>query len=81
MRVKIKTSDVESGKLEFGKTYGIDIVGASCWLEFVFTRKKRQRVALVCPDGSREYSFMSKKEIKQMIRDEDLVRFMYEDQR
>lgn len=78
MRVKIKTPDVESGKLEFGKKYGIDIWGASFWFEFTFTRKKNQYVSCVGPSGSKETVKMSKRELKRFIKDENVTRFVFE---
>lgn len=78
MRVKIKTEDVEGNKLQFGRKYGIDIVGASFWFEFIFTRKKRQYVSLVGPSGSRETTKMSTRKLKELINDKGVTRFVFE---
>lgn len=77
MRVKIPTDHVEGGKLQFGKKYGIDIVGASFWFEFIFTRKKSIYLSLVGPSGSRETTRISKRKLKQLIND-DFTRFVFE---
>lgn len=78
MRQKITTPDVESGKLEFGKRYGMDIYGASFWFEFTFTRKKRQYVTCMGSSGKQETVSMSKRELKQMINDKQMTRFVFE---
>ena len=77
MRVKIRTNDVESGALQFGEKYGIDIIGASLWFEFTFSRKKRQYVSLCGPGGSREVTKVSTRKLKKLINDRGFTRFVF----
>lgn len=78
MRVKIRTTDVEGGILQYGKKYGIDIYGAAFWFEFTYTKKRCQYVTRVGSKGKYETIKMSKRKLKQIINNKNVTRFVFE---
>lgn len=86
MRIKFNEK-ANRPKLEYGKTYDIDLFACSFWWEFTFTRKNhlfiRELVVEKMVDGVPQHKVirtfkMSKHELKRLLKDEDFFRWVFE---